>query len=112
MWLTYVGLGRPVEEIEGDPGTVARTRAALDHGAASLVDELRLSLDFYGAQQTAAPVEQIVLGGPGSAIPGLTAEMEAQLGLPIAVGRPAALAAYDAAAAARLALPLGIALDV
>jgi type IV pilus assembly protein PilM len=112
MWLTYVGLGAPVEEIAGDPGTVARARAALDHGATSLVDELRLSLDFYGAQQTAAAVEQIVLGGPGSAIPGLAAEMEAQLGLPIVVGSPAALSGYDAASAARLALPLGIALDV
>jgi hypothetical protein len=53
-----------------------------------------------------------VLGGPGGAIPGLAVEMEAQLGLPITVGRPAALAAYDATTAARLALPLGIALDI
>jgi type IV pilus assembly protein PilM len=112
MWLDHVGLGRPVEEIEGDPGTVARTRAALEHGAASLVDELRLSLDFDGAQETAVAVERIVLGGPGGAIPGLAEEMEPQVGLPIAVGRPVALSGYDAATAARLALPLGIALDV
>lgn len=112
MWLGYVGLGRPLDGIEGDPGTVARTRTALEHGAASLVDELRLSLDFYGAQQTAATVERVVLGGPGGAIPGLAEEMEAHLGLPIIVGRPAALSAYDAATAARLALPLGLALDV
>jgi type IV pilus assembly protein PilM len=112
MWLSHVGLGRPVEEIQGDPGTVARTRAALEHGVASLVDELRLSLDFYAAQETAVPVEQIVLGGPGSAIPGLAEEMEPQTGLPILAGRPAALAGYDPATAARLALPLGIALDV
>jgi type IV pilus assembly protein PilM len=112
MWLSYVGLGRSLDEIQGDPGTIARTRAALQHGAASLVDELRLSLDFYGAQQAAATVERVVLGGPGGAIPGLAEEMEAQLSLPITVGRPAALAAYDAATAARLALPLGIALDI
>lgn len=112
MWLNHVGLGPPVEEIEGDPGTVARARTALEHGAASLIDELRLSLDFYGAQETAVAVERIVLGGPGGAIPGLAKEMEPRIGLPIAVGRPAALAGYDAATAARLALPLGIALDV
>jgi type IV pilus assembly protein PilM len=112
MWLNHVGLGRPVEGIEGDPATVARTRSALEHGAASLVDELRLSLDFYGAQETAMPVERIVLGGPGSAVPGLAEEMEPQLGLPIAVGRPRALAGYDAATAARLTLALGLALDV
>ena len=69
--------------------TVARTRAALEHGAASLVDELRLSLDFYGAQEAAVAVERIVLCGPGSALPGLAEEMEPQVGLPIAVGRPA-----------------------
>jgi Tfp pilus assembly PilM family ATPase len=112
MWLSYVGLGRHLDEIEGDPATIARTRAALEHGAASLVDELRLSLDFYGAQAAAATVERVVLGGPGSAIPGLAEDMATQLGLPIELGRPAALSGYDAATAARLALPLGIALDV
>ena len=112
MWLSHVGLGRPTEEIEGDPDTIARTRAALEHGATSLVDELRLSLDFYGSQETAVPVEQIVLGGPGGAVPGLAEGMEPQIGLPITVARPAALSGYDAATAARLALPLGIALDV
>jgi type IV pilus assembly protein PilM len=112
MWLNHVGLGRPVEAIEGDPATVARTRSTLEHGAASLVDELRMSLDFYGAQEAAVPVERIVLGGLGSAITGLAEAMEPAIGLPISVGRPQALAGYDAAAAARLTLPLGIALDV
>jgi type IV pilus assembly protein PilM len=112
MWLNHVGLGRPVEEIEGDPATVARTRSALEHGAASLVDEIRLSLDFYGGQETAAPVERIVLGGPGSIIPGLAEAMESLVGLPLAVTSPAVLSGYDAATAARLALPLGLALDV
>jgi len=112
MWLVHVGLGRAAEEIEGDPGIIARTRAALDQGATSLVDELRLSLDFYAAQEGATPVERIVLCGPGSAIPGLAEAMEPAVGLPIAVERPAALAGYDAATAARLTLPLGLALDL
>jgi type IV pilus assembly protein PilM len=112
LWLRHVGLGRPVEEIEGDPVVVARTRETLEHGALSLVDELRLSLDFYGAQESAVPVERIVLCGPGSAIPGLASQMEPAAGLPIAVGRPAVLSGYDAATAARLTLPLGLALDL
>jgi type IV pilus assembly protein PilM len=112
MWLNHVGLGRPVEGIEGDPGVVARTRSALEHGAGSLVDELRMSLDFYGAQEGAVPVEKIVLCGPGSAIPGLGEQMEPSVGVPISVGRPRALDGYDAAAAARLTLPLGLALDL
>ncbi len=66
-----------VEEIEGDPETVAEARRALEEGVAALVDELRLSLDYYGAQEGALPVERIVLCGPGSAIPGLAARMEA-----------------------------------
>jgi type IV pilus assembly protein PilM len=111
MWLNHVGLDRPVEEVEGDPATVERTRSTLERAAASLVDELRLSLDFYGAQEAAVAVDKIVLCGPGSAVPGLAEEMAPQVGLPIVVGRPQALAGYDVATAARLTLPLGIALD-
>jgi type IV pilus assembly protein PilM len=112
MWLRHVGLGPAVQQIEGDPATVARTRSTLEHGAAQLVDELRLSLDFYSAQEAAVAVERIVLCGPGSAIPGLAEQMEPAVGLPITVGRPRALADYDTAAAARLTLPLGLAFDV
>jgi type IV pilus assembly protein PilM len=112
LWLGHVGLGRAVETIEGDPVVVARTREALEHGADSLVDELRLSLDFYAAQEAAVPVERIVLCGPGSAIPGLAEQMEAAIDMAITVGRPNALAGYDAATAARLTLPLGLALNL
>ena len=71
QWLSYVGLERPVEELEGDPETVAEARPALEEGVAALLDELRLSLDYYGAQESALPVGRIVLSGQGSAIPGL-----------------------------------------
>jgi type IV pilus assembly protein PilM len=111
MWLGHVGLERPVEEIEGDPDAVAKSRAALENGASALLDELRLSLDFYGAQEGAIPVERIVLCGPGSEIAGLAAQMEPVLGLPIAIGRPEALSALDPADAARLTLPFGLALE-
>jgi type IV pilus assembly protein PilM len=111
LWLNHVGLERPVKEIEGDAEIVARTRETLAHGAASLIDELRLSLDFYGAREGAAPVEQIVLCGSGSAIPGLARELET-VGMPITLARPAALSGYDGGTAARLTLPLGLALDI
>jgi type IV pilus assembly protein PilM len=111
MWLDHVGLALPLEQVEGDPETVTRARAALEIGASALIDELRLSLDFYGAQEGVVPVEKIVLCGPGSEIPGLTAHMEPALGLPIAVGRPEGLGSLDAASAARLTLPFGLALD-
>ena len=111
QWLEYVGLERPLNGIEGDPGTVARARAALQTGVTALIDELRLSLDFYAAQEAAVPVERIVVCGPGSMVPGLGAEMEPALGLPIVVGQPPALEGLDPATAARLTLPFGLALE-
>jgi type IV pilus assembly protein PilM len=111
QWLEYVALERPEAEIEGDPEIVAAARRALENGATGLIDELRLSLDYYGAQEAAVPVERIVLCGPGSTIAGLPARMEERLGLPIAVSRPAALAGFDAPLAARLTMPLGLALE-
>jgi type IV pilus assembly protein PilM len=111
MWLDHVGLALPPEQIEGDPDTVGKARAALENGASALIDELRLSLDFYAAQEGVVPVDRIVLCGPGSAIPGLAVHMEPVLGLPITIGRPEALGDLDMATAARLTLPFGLALD-
>ncbi len=111
QWLSHVGLKTPVEQVEGDPETVAEARRSLEEGVIALIDELRLSLDYYGAQEAALPVERIVLSGPGSAIPGLAARMEGALGSPIAVSRPQALSGFDDAAAARLTLPFGLALE-
>jgi type IV pilus assembly protein PilM len=111
MWIDHVGLTQPLEAIEGDANMASQTRSALEIGAASLLDELRLSLDFYGAQEGAVPVRQILLCGPGGAIPGLTEYMQPTLGLPIAVGRPQALSDFDAPTAARLTLPFGLALE-
>jgi type IV pilus assembly protein PilM len=111
QWLSYVGLEAPLEETEGDPETAAGARRALEEGVAALLDELRLSLDYYGAQEGALPVERIVLCGAGSAIAGLPARMEAGLGVPIAVTRPDGLAGFDDAQAARLTLPYGLALE-
>lgn len=111
LWLTHVGLAQPVEEIQGDPDIVAQARDAMEAGASALADELRLSLDFYAAQEDASPIERVVLGGSGSAIPGLAERMTPVLGLPIEVGRPPALAGLDAGAAARLTLSYGLALE-
>jgi type IV pilus assembly protein PilM len=111
QWLAHVGLERPVAEVEGDPETVAQVRRTLEEGVGDLLDEMRLSLEYYGAQEAALPVERVVLCGPGSAIPGLAARMEVELGLPIGASRPAALGAFEDVAAARLTLPYGLALE-
>jgi type IV pilus assembly protein PilM len=111
QWLVYVGLNTPPEQIEGDPEVVAAARRALEEGIGGVVDELRLSLDYYGAQESAVPVSRVVMCGFGSAIPGLPARIEGQIDLPITVVRPPALAGYDEITAARLTLPLGLALE-
>jgi type IV pilus assembly protein PilM len=111
MWLNHVGLETSLEHIEGDADVVAKARSALEIGAASLLDELRLSLDFYAAQEGAVKAERIVLCGPGSVVPGLAAQMEPALGLPIELGRLEALSGLDPTLAARLTLPFGLALE-
>jgi type IV pilus assembly protein PilM len=111
QWVEYVGLEAPTDQIGGDPELVSRVRGILERGADALIGELRLSLDFYGGQEGAVAVEQVVLCGPGTAIPGLTERMGAGLGLPVTVGRPTALAGYEPALASRLTLPFGIALE-
>jgi type IV pilus assembly protein PilM len=110
QWIAHVGLETPVESIEGDPEVVAATREVLAEGAAKLADELRLSLDFYGAQEDAVAVEQIVACGPGTGIEGLPARLERELGLPFRTERPAALEHLDPSAAARLTVSYGLAL--
>jgi len=111
QWLAHVGLESPLEHLEGDPEILADVRRVLEEGVSGLVDELRLSLDYYAAQEGAVPVSRVVLAGPGSAVPGLGPRMESGLGLPISVARPPALSGYDETMAARLTLPYGLALE-
>jgi type IV pilus assembly protein PilM len=111
QWLVHVGLERPAESVDGDPETVAATRDALVEGAAKLVDELRLSLEFYAAQEGAAPVEGVVVCGPGTTIAGLAERLQRDLGQRFEIGRPSALAHLADAEAARLTLSYGLALE-
>jgi type IV pilus assembly protein PilM len=110
QWLVHVGLEQRVEGIEGDAETVSAAREALAEGAARLVDELRLSLEFYAAQEGAVPIEGVVACGPGTTIPGLTERLQRELGQRFQIGQPRALAHLDRAEAARLTLSFGLAL--
>ena len=111
QWLTHVGLEHPVEQLEGDPATLSEARRALEEGLTSIVDDLRLSLDYYGAQEGAEPASRVVVSGAGCAIPGLVQRMQADLGLPVAAAVPSALAEYGAETGARLTLSYGLALE-
>ena len=111
QWLNHVGLEQPLEQIEGDQQIVADARRHLEEGVTALADELRLSLDYYGSQDGTIPAQRIVVCGAGAAIPGFVARMETVLPYPINVGRPSALEGFDPDVAARLTLPLGLALE-
>jgi type IV pilus assembly protein PilM len=111
QWLLHVGFDKPAAEIEGDPAIVAAVRASLDSNVTRLSDELRLSLDYYGAQEGAAPTESVYLCGWGAAIPGLADRIGADLGRPVTLATPTPLSTYPAQQAARLTLPYGLALE-
>jgi type IV pilus assembly protein PilM len=112
QWLVHVGLERPALEIDGDQEIVTATRDVLEEGASKLADELRLSLEFYGAQEGVPGVERVVVAGPGSTISGLSDRLSAGLGTqPLTVARPSALAQLSDDAAARLTVSYGLALE-
>jgi type IV pilus assembly protein PilM len=107
--LMEVGLEEDIELFGGDGANVARE--ALEEGATKLAEELRMSMDFYGAQDSVTPVDRVVLCGPGSTIPGLPERVQAGLTLGVSVDLPAALAHLDEEDAARLTVSYGLALE-
>jgi type IV pilus assembly protein PilM len=109
-WLTHVGLEAPVESIDGDPEIVSAARDALAEGASRLIDELRLTLEYYAAQEGAVPVDGVVACGSGTAIAGLVERLQRDLAQRFEIGRPPALAHLDESTAARLTVSFGLGL--
>jgi type IV pilus assembly protein PilM len=56
--------------------------------AATLAEEIRLSIDFYMAQPEARWVGEIVLSGPGSKREGLADELSGLIEVPVSVAEP------------------------
>jgi type IV pilus assembly protein PilM len=108
--LLDVGLEESIDAFDGDSSAIA-TREALEEGASKLMDELRLSLDFYSAQDGAGAIDHMVLCGPGSSIPGLPERIQIGLGLGIEVMTPTALRGLDDEDAARLTVSYGLAIE-
>ncbi len=111
LWIQHVGLQAPVTELEGEQEIIAGVRAALEEGAWTLAEQLRLSIDYYGAQEEAVPVGPIVLSGPGSAIPGIAERLAGDLGREVQTRRPLALSGFSDGEAARLTMAYGLALE-
>lgn len=111
QWLVHVGLDAPIDEIEGDPQIVSFTREALAPGVATLVDELRRSLEYYSTLEDAVRVDDVVVAGPGIAIPGLVTRLERELPVPLRAQVPAPLQGAAGIAAGRLTLSYGLGLE-
>jgi type IV pilus assembly protein PilM len=107
--LMEVGLEEEVELFAQDGAAPARE--ALEEGATKLAEELRMSMDFYGAQDGVMPVDRVVLCGPGSTIPGLPERIQAGLTLEVSVDFPTALGHLNQEDAARLTVSYGLALE-
>jgi type IV pilus assembly protein PilM len=111
QWLVHAGLETPVDEIDGDREIISAARETLDEGVRRLADELRLSLQYYGAQDHALAIEKVIACGPGTTIPGLVERLQTELGHPFAIGGPPSLAALADAERARLTVSYGLALE-
>jgi type IV pilus assembly protein PilM len=109
--LNDVGLEEGVDEFSLDHDEDTTVREALEEGSGKLADELRISLEYYSSQEDAAPVDQVVVCGPGSTIPGLTERIEDGLGLTIEPATPMGLSGLDPEQAARLTVSYGLALE-
>jgi type IV pilus assembly protein PilM len=115
-WLRDVGLTRELENIEGEQEIIEETRQVLVNGTRRIADEVRMSLEYYrSAVPDARTVERVVMAGPGVAVDGLPAALEAELGLavePRSFGKievnPGVL---DEADGAQLTVAAGLALD-
>jgi type IV pilus assembly protein PilM len=107
--LMDVGLEEELDLFDDDSGSGA-AREELERGAGKLSDELRMSMEFYGAQEGVTSVERVVVCGAGSTIPGLSERIRSDLGLEIVQETPPELSHLDAEDAARLTVSYGLAL--
>jgi type IV pilus assembly protein PilM len=108
--LMDVGLEDPIDDFDDEPGPVGSVRETLEKGVSKLIDELRVSLDYYGAQEGVPPIDQVIVCGPGSTIPGLPEKIQVSLGLGIEARTPSALKHLNGEDAARLTVSYGLAL--
>jgi type IV pilus assembly protein PilM len=110
-WMIEVGLEDELDLFDDDRAKAEAAREALQDGASKLTDELRVSLEFYSAQEGAAAIDRVVVCGPGSTIPGLPEKLQQGLGMAIEPASPTALGQLDQEDAARLTVSYGLALE-
>ena len=112
-WLRHVGLLVPVEEIEGEREIVIEARNVLADGVRRIADDIRNSLDYYAMQEGSTGVSVAVLTGPAVAIPGFSAQLGEEIGVPIEAGlvSEGKAGAFGDIDAGRLAVAAGLTLE-
>jgi type IV pilus assembly protein PilM len=74
----------------GSSEDLAGVTRAVEATAQEFVDEIRGSLDYYGASNPGAPVERILVSGGGSRLDGLMDRLAAAIRVPVVDGDPLA----------------------
>ena len=100
-----------VQIVQGDRIRLVRSLPRGEEGVRALVEALRLD----EIENPDAPVEKVLLTGPGSAEPAAVEELEKRLGVPVEAWRPFSLFksgpnGFDEGLQARLSVPLGLAM--
>lgn len=83
---TAESVKRQVGNIADD--VVARARTSLERPLASMLDEVRSSLDYYRNQPGAARLLRVVTTGGGALLPGIVDRLSTLVGLPVQMAEP------------------------
>ena len=83
---TAESVKRQVGDVSDD--VIARARGSLERPLASLLDEVRSSLDYYRNQPGATRLLRVVVTGGGSLLPGMVDRLSTLVGLPIVMAEP------------------------
>jgi type IV pilus assembly protein PilM len=88
-WLEHVGLELPTDQVEGyeaDAAIIEDARVVLVDGVRRIAGDVRNSVDFHHAQGGGAGIARCIVTGPAASLPGFTASLGAELGLPVEAG--------------------------
>jgi type IV pilus assembly protein PilM len=83
---TAESVKRQVGNVSDD--VVARARTSLERPLASMLDEVRSSLDYYRNQPGAARLLRVVATGGGALLPGMVDRLSTLVGLPVQMAEP------------------------
>jgi type IV pilus assembly protein PilM len=86
---TAESVKRQVGNVSDD--VVARARTSLERPLASMLDEVRSSLDYYRNQPGAARLLRVVATGGGALLPGMVDRLSTLVGLPVQMAEPRSL---------------------